>query len=243
MLNINQAVILAGGKGERLRPHTDYLNKGMVSVAGKPFMHYLISQFAAQGIRKILVLTGYLGETIENYFGKGVEYGVEISYNFQPPLVNHGKRLELAFSELDEIFLLHKCDIFWPLNLEDHIETYQRLNRPVMMTVYNNKNKDGIYGIRSNIEIERGIVESYVELSDDSRYIGQDIGYVICDRNSLLGRFPPGNFSLHDGGLLGSFAADGLLSGFLTEIQATTITDSGWLVHAEHYMKNWSSSL
>lgn len=238
MLQVNQAVILAGGKGERLRPHTNLLNKGMVVVAGKPFLHYLISQFAAQGIKKILILTGHLAETIQNYFGGGSEYGVEISYSYQPSAVNHGKRLELAFSELDEFFLLHKCDIFWPLKLPDHIATYQRLNRPVMMTVYNNKNKDGIYGVQSNIVIDDGIVRSYVELSDDPLYTGQDVGYVICDKNSLIGRFPRGNFSLHDGGLLGSFASNDLLSGFLTEVQATTITDSGWLVHAEDYIKN-----
>ena len=243
MLKINQAVILAGGKGERLRPHTDFLNKGMVPVGGKPFLHYLISQFAAQGIKKILILTGHLAETIENYFGKGGEYGVEISYSYQPSVVNHGKRIELAYPELDKIFLLHKCDIFWPINLSDHLAAYQRLNCPVMMTVYNNKNKDGIYGVQSNIHVDQGIVKSYVELSDDPQYIGQDLGYVIFDRNSLLGKFPSGNFSLHDGGLLGSLASDGLLSGFLTEVPATTITDSGWLVHAEKYMKSWSSCL
>jgi hypothetical protein len=107
-----------------------------------------------------------------------------------------------------------------------------------MMTVYNNKNKDGIYGVQSNIAIDRGIVRSYVELSDDPQYTGQDVGYIIFDKSSLIGRFPQGNFSLHDGGLLGNFACDDLLSGFLTEVQATTITDSGWLVHAENYIRN-----
>ena len=61
----------------------------------------------------------------------------------------------------------------------------------------------------------------------------------LCNKNAFKGRFPSGNFSLHDGGLLGNFATDDLLSGFLTELQATTITDSGWLVHAENYIKEF----
>ena len=239
MLNVRQAVILAGGRGERLMPHTALLNKGMVPIAGKPFLHYLVEQFANQGIDKILFLTGHHAETIQNYFGDGSKFGIEITYSFQPAEVNHGKRLELAISKLDDFFILHKCDIFWPLDIKTHLEMYQRLNRPIMMTVYNNKNRDGIYGVQSNIEMDSGIVKSYDALSDETKYIGQDLGYILCNKNAIIGRFPTGNFSLHDGGLLGNLAIDDLLSGFLTELQATTITDSGWLVHAENYIKKF----
>jgi NDP-sugar pyrophosphorylase family protein len=238
MLNIKQAVILAGGRGKRLLPHSEFLNKGMVPVLGKPFLHYLVEQFAGQGIKKILFLTGHLAETIQDYFGDGSKFGLEIGYNFQPADINHGKRIELAFSEIDNFFILHKCDILWPFNIKVHLNKYQKLNRPIMMTVYNNNKRDGIYGCQSNIEMNEGIVKSYNELSDESRYIGQDLGYIICDKNVLASNFPSGNFSLHDGGLLGVMAANNLLSGFLTEYPATTITDSNWLMMAEKYIKD-----
>jgi NDP-sugar pyrophosphorylase family protein len=238
---MQQAVILAGGRGERLRPYTEFINKGMVPVAGKPFLHYLVNQFANQGIERILFLTGYLDETIQNYFGDGSQFGIKISYSFQPSEINHGKRIELAFSQLDDFFLLHKCDIFWPLNIEVHLKEYERLDRPIMMTVYNNINRDGIYGSQSNIEMDNGIVKSYNELSDESRYVGQDLGYILCKKNTFIGKFPSGNFSLHDGGLLGDLAKHNLLSGFLTDLPATTITDSNWLVRAEEYLKHFNA--
>ena len=109
-----------------------------------------------------------------------------------------------------------------------------------MMTVYNNTNRDGIYGSQSNIEMADGIVKSYDELSDESRYIGQDLGYILCNKNALKGKFPSGNFSLHDGGLLGDLASNDFLSGLLTNLPATTITDSNWLVQAEKYVKQFS---
>ena len=239
MLNIRQAVILAGGKGERLKPYTEFLNKGMVPVAGKPFLHYLVDQFSKQGIERLLILTGYLDETIKNYFRDGTKFGIKISYNHQPYEINHGKRIELAFSQLDDLFILHKCDIYWPLNIEIHLKEYQRLGRPIMMTIYNNKNKDGIYGSKSNIEIVDGIIKSYDELSDENRYIGQDLGYIICNKNAFIDKFPSGNFSLHDGGLLGDLAKLDLLSGFLTDLPATTITDGKWLLRAEMYIKQF----
>ena len=92
MIDIHQAVILAGGSGRRLLPHSAILNKGMVPVLGKPFLHYLVEQFARQGIKKILFLTGHPSETIQDYFCDGSKFGLEIFYNFQPAYINHGKK-------------------------------------------------------------------------------------------------------------------------------------------------------
>ena len=59
-----QAVILCGGLGTRLRPLTENMPKPMAPVNGKPFLHYLIEQVRDQGIRRILLLTGYRSEMI-----------------------------------------------------------------------------------------------------------------------------------------------------------------------------------
>jgi NDP-sugar pyrophosphorylase family protein len=219
-------------------PLTSFINKGMVEVAGKPFLEHLLDQFREQGIYKILLLTGYQHDSIERYFKDGRDFNLMIEYDFQPEEVNHGKRIECAFEKLDEVFLLHKNDIFWRFDKKSHLAKYIQYDKPVMMTVYDNANKDGIYGARSNIVVENGLVTAYDDLSDDPKYIGQDLGYVIAKRESLANSFLSGNFSLHNDGLLSNLAQKRLLSGYVTKENAVTTTDTKTMDVADQFLKH-----
>ena len=66
-----QAVILAGGRGTRLRPLTDTRPKPMVEFHGKPFLEYLVDMLREQGFARVLLLLGYLPDVIQDYFGDG----------------------------------------------------------------------------------------------------------------------------------------------------------------------------
>lgn len=70
-----QAVILAGGRGTRLRPLTDVRPKPMIEFHGKPFLEYLVEMLRAQGFERILLLLGYLPEVAQNHFGDGSRWG------------------------------------------------------------------------------------------------------------------------------------------------------------------------
>ena len=76
----NQAVILCGGLGTRLHPYTLNSPKPMILCNKKPFLWFLLDQLNEQGISKFLLLTGYLGSTIQDYIGNGDKFGWEISY-------------------------------------------------------------------------------------------------------------------------------------------------------------------
>ena len=76
-----QAVILAGGLGTRLGALTRDVPKPMMPVAGKPYLEHQLRWLSKQGITKILLLTGYLGEQIQTYFGNGSAWGLEIRYS------------------------------------------------------------------------------------------------------------------------------------------------------------------
>jgi hypothetical protein len=79
-----QAVILAGGLGTRLGPLTRKIPKPMVPVAGVPYLEHQLRLLARQSFRDVLLLTGYLGEQIESYFGNGSRLGLRLRYAREP---------------------------------------------------------------------------------------------------------------------------------------------------------------
>lgn len=76
-------MILAAGQGTRVRPLTKDLPKPMVPILGKPVMEYLIQHLARHGVREIMVNVAYHHQRIEQYFGDGSRWGVEIGYSYE----------------------------------------------------------------------------------------------------------------------------------------------------------------
>jgi mannose-1-phosphate guanylyltransferase len=83
-----KAMILAAGKGTRVRPLTHQLPKPMIPVLGKPVMEYLVEQLARCGFREIMVNISHLAAQVENYFGDGRRWGVEIGYSFEGHIID-----------------------------------------------------------------------------------------------------------------------------------------------------------
>lgn len=86
-----KAMILAAGKGTRVRPLTYDLPKPMIPILGKPVMAYLVEHLARYGITEIMVNVSYLHEKIEEYFGEGHQFGVQIGYSFEGYTNNDGE--------------------------------------------------------------------------------------------------------------------------------------------------------
>ena len=78
-----KAMILAAGKGTRVQPLTYDLPKPMIPILGKPVMAYLVEHLAQHGVTDIMVNVSYLHEKIEEYFGEGHQFGVQIGYSFE----------------------------------------------------------------------------------------------------------------------------------------------------------------
>lgn len=76
----NWAVVMAGGRGERLRPLTDSLPKPMVKVAGRPILERIILHLVGFGIRRVFISINYMGDVIEKHFGNGAGLGCRIEY-------------------------------------------------------------------------------------------------------------------------------------------------------------------
>jgi len=82
-VSMAKGMILAAGQGTRVRPLTKDLPKPMVPILGKPVMEYLIEHLARHGIREIIVNVAYHHQRIEQYFGDGSRWGVEIAYSYE----------------------------------------------------------------------------------------------------------------------------------------------------------------
>lgn len=83
-----KAMILAAGKGTRVRPLTNEMPKPMIPIVGKPVMEYLIEELARHGFDEIMINVSHLPEKIESYFGNGERLGVEIGYSFEGHIEN-----------------------------------------------------------------------------------------------------------------------------------------------------------
>ena len=83
-----KAMILAAGKGTRVQPLTHRLPKPMIPVVGKPVMEYLIEELAKHGFNEIMVNISHQAHRIEEYFGDGRRWGVDIGYSFEGQIVN-----------------------------------------------------------------------------------------------------------------------------------------------------------
>lgn len=76
----NIMVIMAGGKGVRLRPYTENCPKPMLEIAGKPMLEHIIQRAKSEGFERFVLSIHYLGHMIESHFGDGAKFGVQISY-------------------------------------------------------------------------------------------------------------------------------------------------------------------
>jgi MurNAc alpha-1-phosphate uridylyltransferase len=87
---LTSVIILAAGRGERMRPLTDVTPKPLLPVAGKPLIEHHIEKLAGAGFRKIVINTAHLGDQIETMVGDGSRFGVQIDYSRE----GQGKALE-----------------------------------------------------------------------------------------------------------------------------------------------------
>ena len=145
-----QAVIMAGGHGTRLRSLTHDLPKPMVLVSGKPFLEHLLNLLKKWEIRQILLCIGYLSHKIENYFGDGSKFGLDITYSVEEKLLGTGGALKLAESHLAQEFLLVNGDTYLAIDYAGLIAYFKRSNKLGVIVAYDNSSPK----FRGNIALD-----------------------------------------------------------------------------------------
>jgi MurNAc alpha-1-phosphate uridylyltransferase len=108
-----KAMILAAGRGNRMRPLTDHTPKPLLEAGGRPLIQHHLDRLAAAGIREIVINHAHLGEQIETRLGDGGHFGVHIRYSVEPTALETGGGIFNALPLLEpEPFLVINGDIW-----------------------------------------------------------------------------------------------------------------------------------
>lgn len=232
MIRVNQAVILAGGVGVRLRPLTYATPKPMILVNNRPYLEYLLELLKNNGISKVLLLLGYLHEKIVGHFGDGSNFGIDIRYSIGDVSFETGKRIKDAENLIEDHFLLMYCDNYWPLNLGKLKQLHCKNQTAATVTVYTNK--DGI--TRNNIYVdENGYVVKYDKSRTDKNLNGVEIGFFIVDKE-VLDLMPKDNFSFEKV-VLPQLIEKRQLSGYRTDHKYYSIGSLERISKAEKFLE------
>ena len=230
MNKINQAVILCGGKGERLRPLTQSTPKPMIKIDDRPFLEFLLKKISSQGIKKFLILSGYLGDQIKDYFGSGANWDLDIQYSHGPTEWDTAKRLWESRSQLDENFLFLYSDNyinFDLIKLENH---HYESKKSLTLSLAKKKN--------GNIAIDdESTVRKYDLNRHDSSLDLVEIGFMIANTSEVIKYYDNENSSFSK--IIKKMSEDGKVSGFQYHNNYYSISDPSRLeITREYLLKN-----
>lgn len=99
---IKKAIILAAGRGKRLRPLTDHTPKPLLPVWGKPLLDHTLQAVAEVGVEEVCLVTHYLGEQIKAFVQDGNRWGLRVTYRYQPQINGTGQAVLVASDFLTE---------------------------------------------------------------------------------------------------------------------------------------------
>ncbi|MEJ2745306.1 MAG: sugar phosphate nucleotidyltransferase [bacterium] len=236
-----QAVILAGGLGTRLRPRTLTIPKPMVPVLGKPYLYYQLDYLKHQGIGEAILLIGYLGDQIRDYFGDGSSLGMALDYSTEKELLGTGGALKLAEDKIHDDFFVIYGDSFLPIDYAGFESAFKSAGTEGIISVYGDP--AGVTTVKGNVALSKdGKVTRYDKKTNDTELIYVEAG-VLAFRRDVLRRIPPGRIVSLENDVYPDLIGERQLSGYITAQRFFDIgTESrikdmeAWLRH--DYLKN-----
>ncbi len=135
---VNCAIILAGGKGERLRPFTNDRPKPMVEVLGKPILAYQLEQLKKVGIGEVVFACSYQREALQRHLGSGKKYGIQARFSVEETPLGRGggikKAMKMLSKDWRDVVVLNG-DNLWKLDLGGMMEKHKSRNAMATIAV------------------------------------------------------------------------------------------------------------
>jgi N-acetyl-alpha-D-muramate 1-phosphate uridylyltransferase len=165
--------ILAGGLATRLRPLTDRVPKSLLEIAGRPFIFHQLEMLRNEGVDRVVLCVGHLGEQIRAVVGDGRTHGIAIDYSFDGnELLGTGGALRRALPVLGAAFFVLNGDSYLRCPLARIQSAYEASGRPALMTVLRNDNR----WERSNVLYRNGEIIEYDKHSPRADMAHVDFG-------------------------------------------------------------------
>jgi len=142
-----KAVVLAGGKGTRLRPYTTVFPKPLMPLGEKPVLDIVIRQLKAAGVTEVTLAVGHLASLIQAYFGDGSQYGIKIAYSLEEKPLGTAGPIRLVKC-LDDRFLVMNGDILTSLDYGDLVRHHVAHGAACTVATY-----------KRDVKIDLGVVE------------------------------------------------------------------------------------
>jgi NDP-sugar pyrophosphorylase family protein len=227
--------ILAGGTATRIRPISETVPKALIAVAGEPFVAHQLRLLRREGIERVVLCVGHLGEMIRDHVGDGARFGLKVDYSFDgDTLLGTGGALKRALPRLGDAFFVLYGDSYLDVAYAPVEATFRRAGTPALMTVFRNEGRWDT----SNVTFDGSRVVRYDKRAPtaDMHYI--DYGLGILTPATLARRPAASAFDLAE--VYGALAAAGELAGYEAMRRFYEIGTPAGLAETDAYLKGQS---
>ena len=174
--------ILAGGLATRLGPLTKQTPKCLLEVSGRPFIHHQLRQLRDQGVRRVVLCLGYLGEQVEEIVGDGSAYGLEVAYSFDgPELRGTAGAIRRALPLLGDAFFVLYGDSYLECRYGEVQAAFEAAGKLALMTVFRNEGRWDT----SNVEFRDGRIRAYDKAARTPAMHYIDYGLGVLSRRAM----------------------------------------------------------
>ncbi|QDO99617.1 nucleotidyl transferase [Ferrovibrio terrae] len=187
-------ILLAGGLATRMRPLTEKVPKALLDVGGEPFIAHQLRLLAGEGIDRVVICTGYLGEMIEDFVGDGARFGIRVSYSPDgPALLGTGGALVRALPQVEDLFLVMYGDSYLPCAFAPIVEAFRTSEALGVMTVFRNEGR----WEKSNVEFDGAMLHRYDKFNPTPAMSHVDYGLSGFRREAFSGYADTAPFDLY----------------------------------------------
>lgn len=180
-------VIMAGGKGSRLRPLTNDTPKPLLKLGGKPILERILINLVTQGFRRFFFSVNYLAEQIENYFGDGSRWGADIRYVHEARRLGTAGALGEIQDKIDTPLIVQNGDLITDFQYAELVEAHRSAGAVATMglrKIYTQVE----FGV---VEVEGGLIQSIVEKPSIEHLVN---GGIYCLDPKVLERVVQGRY-------------------------------------------------
>lgn len=206
-----QALLLAGGLGTRLQSVVNDRPKPMALIEDKPFLEYLINELKSNGITEVIFLVGYMGKMVEDYFGDGKDFGINIKYSYEQEQLGTAGAIKNADKLItDDYFFVINADTFYKIKYQNlvNLQAQKKLDITMILRRVDDVSRYGEAVLEDNMLVgfnEKEMVNRPGTINGGIYYISKKILDIIPEgkcslENEIIPRLMKENYSL--GGLV-----------------------------------------